>query len=91
MFGYLLRPCKTTAAFEAIPDTSGRTYKLDLTNCTKLLVAVGYRLVCDTKVMVIVEKDVEVSIYPSGKMILKTDSKSDAETVMDEIYHTIFV
>ena len=91
MSGYLLRPCKSTAAFEALPDKGGKNHKLDLSNCTRILEGVGYRLVCDAKVMVIVEKDMEVTIYPSGKMILKTDSKCDAEVVMNDIYSRILL
>jgi hypothetical protein len=87
--GYLLRPCKSTAAFEALPDIKGKNFDLDLTKCTELLVGMGYNLVCDAKVMVLVKREIEVTIFPSGKMVLKTDSKSNADDVMKEIYNKI--
>jgi hypothetical protein len=49
----------------------------------------GYEIVCDAKVMLIVNNDCETSIYPSGKLIVKTASKEFAEDVADRIYKLI--
>jgi hypothetical protein len=89
MSGYLLRPCKSTAAYEALPDAKGGTYKLHLDSCLDILKELGYVEVCNAKVMIILKKDLEVTIYPSGKLIIKTDSKLAAESMMNEIYHRI--
>jgi hypothetical protein len=62
---------------------------LDLLRCLDALVTTGYEEVCDAKVMVIVKKDVEVTIYPTGKLIIKTDSRAIAEKAMIEIYDKI--
>ena len=94
--GYLLRPCKSSAAFEAIPNLSSmgkqkQKFKLDLTECRNILETSGYEEVCNAKVLLIMKNEIEVTIYPSGKLIIKTDSKSDAEKVMNEIYDRILI
>ena len=90
MTGHLLRPCKSTAAFEAIPASEGAQVQLDLIECQKVLETVGYTEVCDAKVLMIVKKEIEVTIYPTGKLILKTDEEKIAKAAMDEIYEKIF-
>ena len=94
MSGYLLRPCKSSAAFEAIPNLSSRgkqKFELDLTECRNILETSGYEEVCDAKVLLIMKKEIEVTIYPSGKLIIKTDSKTEAEMVMNEVYDKILI
>jgi hypothetical protein len=91
MSGYLLRPCKSTAAFEALPEVNSKARKrnLDLNSCQEMLTSLGYEEVCDAKVLLILKKEIEVTIYPDGKLILKTDEKEIAEKVMNEIYNKI--
>jgi hypothetical protein len=66
----ILRPCKNTAAFEALPD-NGRL-SVDLDALERVLLEEGWEPVVNAAVMLIMKKDVEVSIYKSGKMLLKT-------------------
>ena len=89
--GYLLRPCKSTAAFEALPNAGGVDMNLDLPLCRELLQGIGYKDVCDAGVMQIMKKEIEVTVYPSGKLILKTDSEDTAKRVMNEIYDKILM
>lgn len=91
MSGHLLRPCKSTAAFEALPHQGKYHTQLDLTNCQKALEELGYQEVADAKVMIVMKKEIEVTIYPSAKLILKTDSKDIAEQTMIEIYDKILI
>ena len=88
---YLLRPCKSTAAFEALPESnsSAEKFRLDLNSCQEILAPLGYEEVCDAKVLLILKKEIEVTIYPDGKLILKTDEKEIAKKVMNEIYDKI--
>jgi hypothetical protein len=65
----LLRPCRNTAAFEIVPE---RELKLDLAVVEARLLEAGYRRVVRAGVMLIMRKDLEVSVYRSGKMLLKT-------------------
>ena len=89
MSGHLLRPCKSTAAYEALPTEEVGNLKLDLLNCQDKLGTIGYEEVCNAKVLLILKKEIEVTIYPNGKLILKTDSQEQAQRVMNEIYERL--
>jgi len=91
MSGHLLRPCKSTAAFEALPQQGKYHAQLDLANCQKVLAELGYQEIADAKVMIVMKKEIEVTIYPSAKLILKTDSRDVAEQTMIEIYDKILI
>lgn len=80
----LLRPCKNTAAFEALPD-NGRL-QVDLDALEGTLVSGGWALVVNAAVMLIVKRDVEVSIYRSGKMLIKTREPDVALTLFRELH-----
>ncbi len=89
MTGILLVPCKSTAAYEALPNKNGRHLNLNLNKIKNLMISMGYEEICDARVMIIMKKKIEITLYPSGKLIIKTESKSDAEIVMNEIYNKI--
>ncbi len=80
---FILKPCKSTAAYEAIPK---RKMNLKLDTLKKDLNSAGFKEVCDAKVMIIVEKGTEISIYPSGKLLIKTDQEQLAKASAGEIY-----
>ena len=64
----LLKPCKTSAAFEAIP---GERFSLDLDRCEEILRPVC-TIVAHAGVLLIVNDRCEVSIHRDGRLILKT-------------------
>jgi len=70
----VLKPCKTSAAFEAIPR---ERYQLDLDRCEETLRPVC-TIVANAGVMLIVSDLCEVSIHKDGRLILKTDSETCA-------------
>jgi len=47
--------------------------------------------VADAEVMIVMKKEIEVTIYPSAKLILKTDFRNVAEQTMIEIYDKILI
>jgi hypothetical protein len=65
----LLRPCRNTAAFELLPEHQGQ---LDLGAVESALAGQGYRRVVRAGVMLIMRAEVEVSVYRSGKVLIKT-------------------
>jgi hypothetical protein len=67
----LLKPCKTSAAYEAIPR---ERLSLDLDLCEELLRPVC-TIVAHAGVLLIVRDQCEVSIHKDGRLILKTDSQ----------------
>ncbi len=75
---YTIKPCKTKAVYNAIPNSK---IKLDLENCLKKLEAKGYKTIFNANAILIIKKDIETSIYPDGKLILKCD---DFETARKE-------
>jgi hypothetical protein len=67
----VLKPCKTSAAFEAIP---GERFSLDLARSEEILKEVC-TIVTNAGVLLIVNDRCEVSIHKDGRLILKTDSQ----------------
>lgn len=67
----LLKPCKTSAAFEAIPR---ERFSLDLDLCEEILKK-ACTIVAHAGILLIVHDRCEVSIHKDGRLILKTDSK----------------
>lgn len=78
----VLRPCKTSAAFEAIPE---RDLALDLDALERRLVGDGWRTVANARVLLVVAKDLEATVFPSGKVLIKTTERPTAERVWGAI------
>lgn len=73
----LLRPCSTSAGFTATPEP---TRKQDMAALKKAVVAAGYTVVVDARIILIVRKGgVESSLYDDGKVLLKTTDRAAAE------------
>lgn len=70
----VLKPCKTSAAFEAIPR---ERFSLDLDRCEEILKGVC-TIVTNAGILLIVNDRCEVSIHKDGRLILKTDSQEVA-------------
>jgi ArsR family metal-binding transcriptional regulator len=80
---FLVKPCKSTAAYEAVPSGNLR---LDLSALPSKLKPLGYELIADAKVMLVMMKhDNEISIYPSGKLLIKVHSQEVAEEIAHEL------
>jgi hypothetical protein len=70
----VLKPCKTSAAFEAIPR---ERFNLDLDRSEEILKDVC-TIVTNAGILLIVNDRCEVSIHKDGRLILKTDSQEVA-------------
>lgn len=80
---YLLKPCRGKAAFEAVPEYG---IQLDLVRGKSDLEAHGYD-VTDAGVMLVCTKEnLQVSIYPSGKLLIQTKSRENALKAANGIY-----
>lgn len=82
---YLLKPCRTATAFISTPRHPAR---LDLSATARDLEAAGWR-VNDVKVMLILGGDPELTLYESGKVLVKTDDEAEARRAIDRVYRTI--
>lgn len=79
----LLRPCSTSAGFTATPEPPRRT---DMVRLKKAVVAAGYAIVVDARIILIVRKGgVESSLYDDGKVLLKTTDRAAAEAAYAEL------
>lgn len=67
----LLKPCKTSAAIEAIPR---ERLSLNLDRCEEVL-KTDCTIVANAGILLIVSDLCEVSIHKDGRLILKTDSQ----------------
>ena len=85
---FLIKPCKSTAAFEAVPQDQ---VKLDLESLIPKLSSSGFQIITDAGVLLVVEKDgCEISIYPTGKLLLKIDEIYAAEKLAAELEEILF-
>lgn len=82
---HLIRPCKSTAAFISQPK---RNMKLDLSGCADKFREAGYK-VTDASVLLIVEKDEELTVYKTGKILIKTESEETAKREAEEAYRIL--
>ena len=75
----IIRKCKTKGAYEAIPE---KPTILDLNKLKN-----KFEVVADLPILLIVKcKNIEVTCYKNGKLLMKTDSEKVAEEITKEIY-----
>jgi len=79
---YLLMPCKTTAAFIS---TLKKPRRISLGKARRQLEDAGYA-VEDLSVMLIVNTDPELTLYESGKTLIKTADPDAARKAIDGVY-----
>ncbi len=64
---------------------------IDIANCVSLLRENGYE-VTDAGVMLVAKKEtIEISIYPSAKLLVKCQNEEDAKVIANEIYRVLGV
>ena len=79
---YLLMPCRTTAAFIS---TLKKPKRLHLGTAREQLEAEGFG-VEDLSVMLIINTDPELTLYESGKTLIKTADAEAARKAIDAVY-----
>ncbi len=82
---YLLKPCRTATAFIS---TLKKAQRVDLTAAAERLRTQGWH-VSDVKVMLILEGEPELTLYESGKILVKTDDERLAREAVDRVYQAI--
>ncbi len=79
---HIVKPCSDSGAYVAEPK---KRLKLDMNGCGSILREGGFTVKFSSPVMLLVElptTDIEVGIYPSGKLLFKTTDKK----VVDEVF-----
>ena len=82
---YLLMPCRTTAAFIS---TLKKAKRVNLQTAADRLVKAGYP-VEDVSVMLIVGTEPELTLYESGKTLVKTGDADAARRAIDAVYDVL--
>jgi len=81
-----VKPCKHDA-YEAIPK--GKV-SIDIDESERVLSAKGYEILANPKVMLVVRKGVEISIYPRGRLLMHPVSDRDeAERLAKALYEDL--
>lgn len=80
-----MKPCRTATAFVS---TLKKPARVDLDQAAGRLREAGW-LVNDVKVMLILEGEPELTLYESGKILVKTDDATNARAAIDRVYETI--
>jgi hypothetical protein len=78
----LLRPCSTSAGFMAVPEHSRR---VDMARLRGELISQGYDIVLDARILLLVRKGTESTVYQTGKVLLKTSDRGVAEAAYAEL------
>jgi len=82
---YLLKPCRTATAFIS---SLKKAQRIELPEAASRLRVAGWK-VSDVKVMLILEGEPELTLYESGKILVKTDDERVAREAIDRVYETI--
>ncbi len=82
---YLLKPCRTATAFIS---TLKKPARVDLGTAADTLRKAGLP-VHDVKVMLIIGGEPELTLYESGKILVKTDDAEAARIAIDRVYESI--
>lgn len=78
-----VKPCKYDA-YEAVPK--GRV-SLDLDEVESALKKNGYEVLSNPKVMLVVKKKAEITIYPRGRLLMHpVADRHEAEQLAKELY-----
>ena len=81
-----VRPCRFEA-FEAVPR---ERLDLDLDDCERRLRSAGYEVVANAGVMLVVRKQVEITVYPHGRLLIHpAKDRAVAEDAARELYASL--
>jgi TATA-box binding protein (TBP) (component of TFIID and TFIIIB) len=80
---FLFKPCKTSIAFQSTLKKG----TLDLHKCESALRKAGYSIELSTKSLIVAKSKLSVSIFPSGRILVKdTTDEDEAKKIIEKIY-----
>jgi ArsR family metal-binding transcriptional regulator len=83
----IIRPCATKAAYEGILK---RKVSLNLTEFSDKLKDKGYELIAVTNYVMVVRKGYELTIFPSGRVIVKDiDDLESAKVIIEKLHEDL--
>jgi hypothetical protein len=90
----ILRPCTTKSGYEALPaDQSGRwrqEIRLEMSEVADILQSDGCN-VLEVGVLTVIQCHdmAEVTVYPSGRLIIKTDDEAIARKAAEWVFNSL--
>ena len=67
-----------------------RRLTLDLEECAKLLRGGGYEIVSNPGVMLVVKRDIELTLYPHGRILMHpVSTKEEAHRHASDLYSAV--
>lgn len=85
---FLLQPCRNTAAFEMRPRRKGA--RLDLERAREILLGLGFRMVADARVLLILERECAINLWPSGRILIRTLDEALARRLAETLVSNLF-
>jgi hypothetical protein len=80
----IVKPCSTKGAYNAIPDKKMKVNFSEVKKINEL------EMITFTPYLIVVKIDeIELVIYPSGKLLIKTNDKKVAEKIAEKVYELI--
>lgn len=83
---YVAKPCKSDNAFEIMPE---KQMKIDTEKVAEAATKIGYEILIKTPHVCILKKGREVSIFASGRVIVKETKEEDEATKIAEELHKL--
>jgi ArsR family metal-binding transcriptional regulator len=81
-----IKPCRHDA-YEAVPK---RKVTLDLDECERVLASKGYEILSNPKVMLVTKKEVEITLYPHGRLLMQPVKERDlAVRIAQELFSAL--
>lgn len=81
-----VKPCRHDA-YEAVPK---RKLSIDLDDAERILSTKGYEILANPKVMLVVRKVHEITLYPHGRLLMHpVKDRETAERIARELYSAL--
>ena len=81
-----IKPCRHDA-YEAVPK---RKVSLDLDECERVLSGKGYEILSNPRVMLVMRKEVEITLYPHGRLLMQpVNDKRLAVRIAEELFSSL--
>jgi|TARA_B110000438_G_C15157371_1_gene370242 hypothetical protein len=75
---YMLEMCSSKASWQVVPK---RTVEINLAEVAVKIIAAGWSLRIETKFCYIFEGKAKLTLYPSGKLLVKTETNEMAKEI----------
>ena len=80
---FIVKPCRDKGSLEALPK---RERHFNLKKMQALLLGAGYEVKVSTPFVLIVQREKEVSVFPSGRLLVKSSDPEEVKKIAKEIY-----